>query len=186
MCILGSAMANDLELGGATPSTNGAPPQRTGGRLPHQLPSGRHGLPRDFVEKNQRERILRAVEVLAAGPPALASRAAAMEAFRAFLEPGFDEAPEGLPVPALAAETAIGGAYEVIYSLILQDRTAELPALLPDLLQIVLLPVETTRRRWLPRAELVRRLAVVQADAGLRNDLAALAGDTTDDLDPIA
>jgi prevent-host-death family protein len=49
-----------------------------------------------------------------------------------------------------------------------------------------LVPVETTRRRWLPRAELVKRLAVVQADAGLRNDLAALAGDTTDDLDPIA
>jgi prevent-host-death family protein len=49
-----------------------------------------------------------------------------------------------------------------------------------------LVPVETTRRRWLPRAELVRRLAVAQADAGLRNDLAVLAGDTTDDLDPIA
>jgi prevent-host-death family protein len=49
-----------------------------------------------------------------------------------------------------------------------------------------LVPVETTRRRWLSRAELVRRLAVVQADAGLRDDLAALAGDTTDDLDPIA
>lgn len=49
-----------------------------------------------------------------------------------------------------------------------------------------LVPVETTRRRWLPRAELVRRLAVAQADAGLRNDLASLAGDTTDDLDPIA
>jgi AcrR family transcriptional regulator len=231
VAILGFAMARDLELDGATPSTNGAPPRRAGGRLPHQLPSGRHGLPRSFVENNQRERILRAVvevasetgygaltvrdviegagvsrrtfydhfdnkeqaflaayhlvvgrlavdveeasskgstwcesivfglstfldqmardpalahllvvEVLAAGPPALASRAAAMEAFRAFLEPGFDEAPEGLPVPALAAETAIGGAYEVVYSLILQGRTAELPALLPDLLQIVLLP----------------------------------------------
>jgi AcrR family transcriptional regulator len=229
--ILGCAMAQDLELDGATPSTNGAPPRRTGGRLPNQLPSGRHGLPRSFVQKNQRERILRAVvevasktgygaltvreiieaagvsrrtfydhfdnkeqaflaayhlvvgrlavdveeasakgrtwsesilfglstflnqmardhalahllvvEVLAAGPPALASRAQAMEAFRAFLEPGFDEAPDGLPVPALAAETAIGGAYEVVYSLILQGRTAELPALLPDLLQIVLLP----------------------------------------------
>jgi AcrR family transcriptional regulator len=201
------------------------------GRLPHQLPSGRHGLPRSFVESNQRARILRAVvevasgtgygaltvrdvieragvsrrtfydhfdnkeqaflaayqlvvgrlardveaasrrgdtwcesivlglstfldrlardpalahllvvEVLAAGPPALATRAAAMEAFRTFLEPGFDEAPEGLPVPALAAETAIGGTYEVVYSLVLQGRTPELPALMPDLLQIVLLP----------------------------------------------
>jgi prevent-host-death family protein len=49
-----------------------------------------------------------------------------------------------------------------------------------------LVPVRATRRRWLPRAELARRLAVAQADPGLRNDLAVLAGDTTDDLDPIA
>jgi AcrR family transcriptional regulator len=222
-------MTHDLQLDGASPAP--AERRRGGGRLPHQLPSGRHGLPRSFVESNQRERILRAVvevasgtgygaltvrdviaragvsrrtfydhfdnkeqaflaayhhvvgrltedveqglsegstwsesvalglsvfldrlardpalahllvvEVLAAGPPALASRAAAMEAFRGFLEPGFNEAPEGLPVPALAAETAIGGAYEVVYSLVLQGRTPELPALLPDLLQIVLLP----------------------------------------------
>jgi AcrR family transcriptional regulator len=200
-------------------------------RMPHQLPSGRHGLPRSFVETNQRERILRAVvevasgagygaltvrdviqragvsrrtfyeyfdnkeeaflaayhgvvsrladdvaastavgdtwcqrvglglatfldrmardpalanlcvvEILAAGRPALASRAAAMEAFRALLEPGPSEAPEGVRIPALAAETAIGGAYEVVYSVILQGRTAELPLMLPELLEIVLLP----------------------------------------------
>jgi AcrR family transcriptional regulator len=30
-------------------------------RAPHQLPSGRHGLPRDFVISNQRERLLDAV-----------------------------------------------------------------------------------------------------------------------------
>jgi AcrR family transcriptional regulator len=200
-------------------------------RMPHQLPSGRHGLPRSFVETNQRQRILRAVvevasgtgyggltvrdvieragvsrrtfyehfenkdqaflaaydlvvtrlaveveasstrgaswserigfglatfldrlagdpavahlcvvDVLAAGPPALAIRAGALEAFRSFLQPGLEEAPEGLPIPALAAETAIGGIYEVIYSLVLKGRAAELPVLLPDLLQIVLLP----------------------------------------------
>jgi AcrR family transcriptional regulator len=80
------------------------------------------------------------VEILAAGRPALAGRAAAMEAFRAFLEPGLAEAPEGLPVPALAAETAIGGAYEVVYSVVLQGRTADLPGMLPELLEIVLLP----------------------------------------------
>lgn len=204
---------------------------RSRSRMPHQLPSGRHGLPRSFVESNQRQRILRAVvevasgtgyggltvrdvieragvsrrtfyehfenkeqaflaaydlvvsrlavevqasstrgqswsekiglglatfldrlagdpalahlcvvEVLAAGPPALAGRAAAMDAFRVFLEPGVQDAPEGLPVPALAAETVIGGAYEVVYSLVLEGRTAELPILLPDLLEIVLLP----------------------------------------------
>lgn len=45
-----------------------------------------------------------------------------------------------------------------------------------------LVPFERSHRRWLPRAELVRRLAATQADPGLRDDLARLAGDTTDDL----
>jgi AcrR family transcriptional regulator len=38
-----------------------ASPDRTGGREPHQLPPGRHGLSRSFVAENQRERILAAV-----------------------------------------------------------------------------------------------------------------------------
>lgn len=49
-----------------------------------------------------------------------------------------------------------------------------------------LIPFAGGHRRWLPRAELIRRLGVAQADPGLRGELARLAGDTTDDLDPIA
>jgi prevent-host-death family protein len=48
-----------------------------------------------------------------------------------------------------------------------------------------LVPLQPTRRRWLPRVELTARLRLAQADPGLRRDLADLAGDTTDDLDPI-
>ncbi len=48
-----------------------------------------------------------------------------------------------------------------------------------------LVALEPTRRRWLPRAELVRRLALVCADPGLREDLARLAGETTDELGPL-
>jgi prevent-host-death family protein len=48
-----------------------------------------------------------------------------------------------------------------------------------------LVPFEQPRRRWLPRAELVRRLAAQQADPGLRDDLDRLAGETTDDLGPL-
>ncbi len=48
-----------------------------------------------------------------------------------------------------------------------------------------LVPFAPARRRWLPRAELVRRLALAQADPGLREDLARLAGDTTDELGPL-
>jgi hypothetical protein len=40
-------------------------------------------------------------------------------------------------------------------------------------------------RSWISRDELVARLRRAQADAGLRDDLAWLAGDTTDDLGPI-
>ncbi len=49
-----------------------------------------------------------------------------------------------------------------------------------------LVPLTEERRRWLPRVELARRLATTQADSGLRADLARLAGETTDDLRPLA
>lgn len=48
-----------------------------------------------------------------------------------------------------------------------------------------LVPIQPTRRHWLPKAELIRRLRLVQADSGLRRDLAELAGDSTDDLGPV-
>jgi prevent-host-death family protein len=49
----------------------------------------------------------------------------------------------------------------------------------------VLSAAQPQRRRWLTKAEFLERLRRAQADPGLRDDLAALAGDTTDDLGPI-
>lgn len=46
-------------------------------------------------------------------------------------------------------------------------------------------PARTRRRRWLSKTEFLSRLRGAQADPGLRNDLAVLAGDTTEDLGPI-
>ena len=48
-----------------------------------------------------------------------------------------------------------------------------------------LVPFEPSRRRWLSRDELVSRIRRAQADPGLRDDLAVLAGETTDDLEPL-
>jgi prevent-host-death family protein len=45
--------------------------------------------------------------------------------------------------------------------------------------------LQPTRRRWLSRDELLRRLDRTQADSALRQELAELVGDTTDDLDPL-
>ena len=49
----------------------------------------------------------------------------------------------------------------------------------------VIAAVQPRRRRWLTKGELVKRLETSQADAGLREDLAELAGETTDDLDEL-
>lgn len=46
-------------------------------------------------------------------------------------------------------------------------------------------PVRSARKQFLSRAELIEIITSRQADAGLRADLDALAGDTTDDLDPL-
>lgn len=51
---------------------------------------------------------------------------------------------------------------------------------------ISLVPAGGATRRWLPRAELARRLRTSAADPGLRDDLGRLAGETTDDLPPLA
>lgn len=48
-----------------------------------------------------------------------------------------------------------------------------------------LTPVQPSRRRWLSRDELAQRLGRAQADPGLRQDLATLAGETTDELGPV-
>ena len=48
-----------------------------------------------------------------------------------------------------------------------------------------IIPVRATRRASMSKPDLIGLLAHHQADPGLRGDLAALAGETTDDLDPI-
>lgn len=200
-------------------------------RAAHQLPPGRHGLSRDFVEANQRQRILDAVadvvslagyqamsvedvvgaagvsrrtfydhfrskedaffaayeeigaelvmsvrdaydtsktfpdgviaclaaflefvasrphyadmcivEVLAAGPAALARRNAVMKAMAHLLQRGAETLEDGIRPPELTAETIVGGIYEIVYSRVLQGRTAELPQLLPDLAYSMMQP----------------------------------------------
>jgi len=46
-------------------------------------------------------------------------------------------------------------------------------------------PVRESRRQSMTRLDLTDLLATKQTDAGLRGDLARLAGETTDDLGPV-
>ena len=79
------------------------------------------------------------VEVMAAGPEAIERRA---ESVRAFAELVDQHARDLLneQVPLLTAETIVGGIYEVVYTRVLRGETADLPALLPDLVYSALLP----------------------------------------------
>ena len=81
------------------------------------------------------------VEVLVAGPVAIERRNAVMRQFAALIEHAAAEElrPSERP-PDLTPETVVGGVHEVVYARILRGETAELPALLPDLVFSVLLP----------------------------------------------
>ncbi len=80
------------------------------------------------------------VEVVAAGAEARGRRDAAMRVFVDFLEPGREEAPRGIAVPALAGEVVVGGLYEIIYSRLQRDAAGELVEMLPELLYSSLVP----------------------------------------------
>lgn len=81
------------------------------------------------------------VEVLAAGPAAIERRNGVMRWLAELLLQSVDELlPKRGRPPELAAETLIGGVYEVVYSRVLAGHAEELPVLLPDLLYSLLLP----------------------------------------------
>jgi hypothetical protein len=82
------------------------------------------------------------VDVLAAGPEAVARRDGAMRGFSQLIlvnvRSAFgDDAPPALEV---ISETVVGGIYEVVYARVLRREFDELPRLLPDLVYALLLP----------------------------------------------
>ena len=77
------------------------------------------------------------VESLVAGPDAIERRTDVMEAFARLLD---DDAPPVTDLPAITSEVIVGGIYETIYRRIAGGRVAELPALVPDLVELALLP----------------------------------------------
>lgn len=78
------------------------------------------------------------VEVLAAGPKALARRDAALRQFTGFLEPGRSET--SVELPGITSMAVAGGVNELLYSEILHGAVSRLPSRLPDLMFWVTLP----------------------------------------------
>jgi AcrR family transcriptional regulator len=78
------------------------------------------------------------VEVLAAGPKALARRDAALRQFTGFLEAG--RAETSVELPGITSIAVAGGINELLYSEILHGAAGRLPSRLPDLMFWVTLP----------------------------------------------
>ena len=83
------------------------------------------------------------VQVLAAGPDALAQRARALDTFCDLIRPQPDDTRR---TPPLAAEVVVGGIYEIVGTHISRGETHLLPGLCPELLENMLLPFVGARR----------------------------------------
>ncbi|MGB2710494.1 MAG: TetR/AcrR family transcriptional regulator [Conexibacter sp.] len=74
------------------------------------------------------------VEVLAAGPRALARRDETLRRFMHFVDDARERAAPAAVPPALVAQAIAGGIYELVYSRIVRGETTTLPELLDELL----------------------------------------------------
>lgn len=88
------------------------------------------------------------VECLSAGEPAIARLRAAAVSFVPLLEEGRSSPEAGATdhLPPQTSEAVIGGIAAILHRRVLEDNTAELPALLPDLLYFTLMPYLGHRR----------------------------------------
>ena len=83
------------------------------------------------------------VEVLAAGPDALARRAQALQTFCDLIRPA---GAGSRRVPPLAVEVAVGGIYEIVGAHVSRGEAHRLPSLCPELLEVMLIPFVGPRR----------------------------------------
>jgi AcrR family transcriptional regulator len=92
----------------------------------------------DHLAQHPDEARFAIVEVLAAGPRALARRDSALRQFTGLLEAGRGET--SIELPGITTLAVAGGINELLYSEILHGAVAGLPGRLPDLMFWVVLP----------------------------------------------
>jgi AcrR family transcriptional regulator len=92
----------------------------------------------EHLSRHPEEARFAIVEVLAAGPRALARRDMALREFTGFLEVGRTEA--AVELPGITSLAVAGGINEILHGAILHGETAQLPGRLPELVFWVTLP----------------------------------------------
>jgi AcrR family transcriptional regulator len=115
------------------------------------------------------------VEVMAAGPEAVAKRTAVMGEFAKLIEENSrTELGDEGSVPAMHAQTIVAGAYEAVYRMVAADETDRLSTLLPDLVHSALLPYIGEEEAAAHRSALAQELEEGErTTAGSAGDIAA-------------
>jgi AcrR family transcriptional regulator len=80
------------------------------------------------------------IEILAAGPRAIARRDEVLSGFSEFIAPGRGDAPEGVRIPEFTAQAVIGAVYSLVYDEIFHGRVRELPEKAPEFVYVTLAP----------------------------------------------
>jgi AcrR family transcriptional regulator len=111
------------------------------------------------------------VEVLAAGPKALARRDAVMRQFTHYIDQGRSETT--VELPGMTSLALVGGIYELLYSEILHGATAHLPARLPEILYWVVHPFLGDERAAAERERTRELMAEPATRGGARQSDAA-------------
>jgi AcrR family transcriptional regulator len=109
------------------------------GQWPQGVAAGMHAL-MEYVCSEPSHAHLTLVDTFGASPEAIEIRETALQAFTAYLQPGFEHAPAQLDVPDIAAEAVAGGIWQVLHHYTEQDRMPELCDAAPQLIFLTLNP----------------------------------------------
>jgi AcrR family transcriptional regulator len=94
----------------------------------------------DYLASEPAHAHLSLVDTFAASPEAIEIRNTTMNAFAAYLSPGYELAPADVEVPVIAGEAIAGGIWQVLHHYIENDCIAELPGAAPQLIYMALTP----------------------------------------------
>lgn len=129
--------AYDVLLGNLLGDTARGFESKPGASWAERVASGLGELLKHLAEHPDEARFA-IVEVLAAGPKALARRDAALRQFTGFLDAG--RAETSVELPGITSLSLAGGINELLYTEILHGAASQLPSRLPDLMFWITLP----------------------------------------------
>ncbi len=107
----------------------------------------------DFLVSEPAHAHLTLVDTFAASPEAIEIRSDALQAFAAYLAPGYEANAESAGAPAITGEAIAGGVWQILHHYIAHERIGELCDAAPQLIYLILTPflgperaAETARR----------------------------------------